>query len=151
MEVRVRRSIVVKPEKDTSNERMWNSNLDLLVPRIHVPAVYLYKPSGSVAANFLDTNVLIDALRKVLVLFYPLAGRLGRDEDGRIDINCNGEGALFIEAEVDECLADLGDFTLSPKLRQLVPTVDFSQDLSSYHLLILQVRTYIYTYILLVH
>ncbi|KAM7252738.1 hypothetical protein ACFE04_008247 [Oxalis oulophora] len=139
MEVRVRRSIVVKPEKDTPNERMWNSNLDLIVPRIHVPAVYLYKPSDSVAANSLDTNVLIDALRKVLVLFYPLAGRLGRDEDDRIDINCNGEGTLFIEAEVDECLADLGDFIPSPKLRQLVPTVDYSQDLSSYPLLILQV------------
>ncbi|KAM7252590.1 hypothetical protein ACFE04_008099 [Oxalis oulophora] len=139
MEVRVRRSIVVKPEKDTPNERMWISHLDLLTPIIHVPAVYLYKPSDSVAANSLDTNVLIDALRKVLVLFYPLAGRLGRDEDDRIDINCNSEGALFIEAEVDECLADLGDFTPSPKLRQLVPTVDYSQDLSSYPLLILQV------------
>ncbi|GJX77081.1 shikimate O-hydroxycinnamoyltransferase-like protein [Tanacetum coccineum] len=36
-----------------------------------------------------------------------MAGRMGRDESGRLVINCNNEGALFVEAESDTCLDDL--------------------------------------------
>jgi shikimate O-hydroxycinnamoyltransferase len=63
---------------------------------------------------------------------------LARDANARIEINCNGEGVLFIEAETDSAMGDFVDFKPSDELRQLIPTVDYS-DISSYPLLVLQV------------
>jgi shikimate O-hydroxycinnamoyltransferase len=37
-----------------------------------------------------------------LVPFYPLSGRLGVDSDGRVQIDCNAEGALFVVAQSDD-------------------------------------------------
>ncbi|KAK2978000.1 hypothetical protein RJ640_001184 [Escallonia rubra] len=80
-----------------------------------------------------------DALSRALVPFYPVAGRLSRDEDDRIEIDCNGEGVLFVEALSDVVVDDLGDFTPTLELRQLIPAVDCSQGISTYPLLVLQV------------
>ncbi|KAJ0682722.1 putative quinate O-hydroxycinnamoyltransferase [Helianthus annuus] len=82
------------------------------------------------------------ALADVFMPFYPMAGWLGRDESGRIVINCNGEGALFVEAESDSCLDDFGEFTPPPEFRSLTPTVDYSGDISSYPLVFAQVVNY---------
>ncbi|GKU87231.1 hypothetical protein SLEP1_g1669 [Rubroshorea leprosula] len=49
--------------------------------------LFFYKPNGSV--DFFQAQVLKEALSNVLVPFYPVAGRLGRDESGRIEIICN--------------------------------------------------------------
>ncbi|KAI3939808.1 hypothetical protein MKW92_022999 [Papaver armeniacum] len=47
---------------------------------------------------------------KVLVYYYPLAGRVAMNEKNRFIINCTGEGALFVEAEADCTLEDINDF-----------------------------------------
>ena len=60
--------------------------------------------------------MLKEALSKTLVPFYPMAGRLGSDENGRLDIICNAEGVLLIEAETTSTIDDLGDFVPSLKL-----------------------------------
>lgn len=64
---------------------------------------------------------------------YPVAGRLARDANSRIEINCDGEGVLFIEAEAGSAMGDFVGFKPSDELRQLIPTVDYS-DISSYPL-----------------
>lgn len=135
---------MIKPSKPTPKKRLWNSNLDLLVANIHILTVYFYKPNGS--SNFFDTRILKEALSNVLVSFYPMAGRLAKDEQGRLEINCNGEGVLFVEAETDSSIDDFDDFTPSLELRRLVPAVDYSAGLSSYPLAIFQVPS-IYIYI----
>ncbi|MCD9639719.1 hypothetical protein HAX54_024427 [Datura stramonium] len=71
-----------------------------------------------------------------------MAGRLGRDEHGRIEVNCNGEGVLFVEAKTDSCVDDFGDFTPSLELRKLIPTVDTSGDISTFPLVIFQVTRF---------
>lgn len=71
--------------------------------------------------------------------FYPMAGRLKRDEDGRIEIDCNAEGVLFVEAETDSAIDDFGDFAPTLELRQLIPAVDYSKGMESFPLLVLQV------------
>ncbi|KAK9072260.1 hypothetical protein SSX86_008693 [Deinandra increscens subsp. villosa] len=98
-------------------------------------------PSETIADSHLtdllisfDPNVMKKALADLLVSFYLMAGRLDRAESGRIVINCNGEGVLFVEAELDSSLDDLGEFTPSPKLHRLTPTVDCSGNISSYPL-----------------
>uniref|UniRef100_A0A5B6Z9U4 Putative hydroxycinnamoyl CoA shikimate/quinate hydroxycinnamoyl transferase n=1 Tax=Davidia involucrata TaxID=16924 RepID=A0A5B6Z9U4_DAVIN len=137
MRIDVRGSTLVRPAQETPRRSLWNSNVDLVVPNFHTPSVYFYRPTGS--ANFFDAQVLKDALSRALVPFYPMAGRLKRDDDGRIEIDCNGEGVLFVEADTDSVVDDFGDFAPTLELRQLIPAVDYSAGISSYALLVLQV------------
>ncbi|RZR91819.1 hypothetical protein BHM03_00020025 [Ensete ventricosum] len=135
--INVRRSTMVRPAEPTPRRQLWNSNLDLVVPRFHTPSVYFYRPDGS--ADFFDAAVMRDALARALVPFYPMAGRLGRDEDGRIEIYCNGQGVLFVEADTDASVDDFGDFAPTMELKQLIPKVDYTDDISAFPLLVLQV------------
>ncbi|KAI3709266.1 hypothetical protein L2E82_39026 [Cichorium intybus] len=140
MKVTVKESVIVKPSKTTPIQRLWNSNIDLLVGRIHLLTIYFYRPNGS--SDFFDSGVLKKALSDVLVSFFPMAGRLGKDGDGRVEINCNAEGVWFVEAEADCRIDDFGEITPSPELRRLAPTVDYSGDISSYPLFITQVTRF---------
>ncbi|KAG6517968.1 hydroxycinnamoyltransferase-like [Zingiber officinale] len=137
--VNVRRSTMVRPAEATPQRRLWLSNLDQVMPHHHTLSVFIYRPDGS--ANFFDVAVLRDALSQVLVPFYPMAGRLARDEDGRIVIDCNGEGALFVEADAEATVDDLGDFAPTGELQQLVPkpNADYTYGISAFPLLLLQV------------
>ncbi|XP_062078693.1 shikimate O-hydroxycinnamoyltransferase-like [Humulus lupulus] len=149
MAIKVTKTTMVKPAAATPRHVLRTSILDQMVPRyIHVPTVYFYRPAPpppvsptAMVDDFFDSAILKEALRKVLIPFYPVAGRLmaSSSESGRIDINCNGEGALFVEAQTSSVVDDFGDFVPSPKLRTLVPTVDYSAGLSSYPLLLVQV------------
>ncbi|KAK6911089.1 hypothetical protein RJ641_000019 [Dillenia turbinata] len=137
MIIKVKESTMVKPAEETPKQSLWNSNVDLVVPSMHTPSVYFYRPNGS--ANFFDGRVMKEALSKALVPFYPMAGRLKRDEDGRIEIDCNADGVLFVEAETTAVIDDFGDFAPTLELRKLIPTVDYSAGISAYPLLVLQV------------
>jgi len=136
MQITIKESSMVVPTQDTPNHRLEVTNLDLFHAKYHVPLLFIYKPNGS--SNFFEGKVLKEALSKVLESFYPVAGRLARDAKGRIEINCNGEGVLFVEAETDSAMGDFVGFKPRDELRQLIPTVDYS-DISSYPLLVLQV------------
>uniref|UniRef100_A0A6N2LAK8 Shikimate O-hydroxycinnamoyltransferase n=1 Tax=Salix viminalis TaxID=40686 RepID=A0A6N2LAK8_SALVM len=142
MKINTKESIIVRPsQEDIPQQRLWLSNMDLLHPRYYLPTVYLYKPNGS--SDFFEAEVLKEALRKVLVPFYPVAGRLARDENGRIEINCNGEGVLFVVADTESTTEELGEFMPSMKFRQLIPTVDTNlEDISRNPLLLLQVTSF---------
>ncbi|OMO70062.1 Transferase [Corchorus olitorius] len=132
---------MVIPARDTPKTTLWVSNLDLVMVRHHTLSVHFYKPDGS--SNFFDPKVLKDALSEILVPFYPAAGRLQYDENGRLEIICNGKGVLFIEAEISCVMDDLvGDFTDSSKVPQLAPKVDYSGGISSYPLVAFQVTRF---------
>ncbi|XP_028776900.1 shikimate O-hydroxycinnamoyltransferase-like [Neltuma alba] len=137
MIINVKASTMVRPAQETPRRALWNSNVDLVVPNFHTPSVYFYRPTG--AANFFDAEVMKQALAKALVPFYPMAGRLRRDEDGRVEIDCNGEGVLLVEAETTAVIDDFGDFAPTLELRQLIPAVDYSGGIETYPLLVLQV------------
>ncbi|CAB4303518.1 unnamed protein product [Prunus armeniaca] len=72
--VSIRESTVVRPaEESTPRGSLWLSNSDLAFTPFHTSSVYFYRPSGEL--NFFDQRVLKQALSKVLVPFYPMAGR----------------------------------------------------------------------------
>lgn len=144
MKIRVKESTLVRPAKSTPSKKLWSSNLDLVVGRVHILTVYFYKPPANGSPNFFDSRVLKDSLSNVLVSFFPMAGRLGRDEEGRVEIDCNAKGVLFVEAESDSTIDDFGDFRPSLELRRLVPAVDYSGDLSMNPLFISQVRLFFF-------
>ncbi|XP_031480218.1 shikimate O-hydroxycinnamoyltransferase-like [Nymphaea colorata] len=138
MKIVMRDSTLVPPSSETPRHGLWLSNLDHTMLMVHVPCIYFYRPNGS--NNFFDSKVMKESLGRALVHFYPLAGRLRRREDGPLEIECNGGGVLFVEADAEGEIDDFGDFAPSMELRQLIPEVDYqNQDISSYPLLMLQV------------
>ncbi|VVA41503.1 PREDICTED: shikimate [Prunus dulcis] len=144
--VRVRESVVVKPEEETPKRALWISDLDIVISATHLGSVYFYRrPNVQNGAHHLQNNCVLDSevlkcsLAKALVPFYPVAGRLKLNDEGRIEIDCNGEGVLFVVAETDSVLDEFGDFAPTLEFRKLVPAVDYSAGISSYPLLVVQV------------
>ncbi|KAM0882352.1 hypothetical protein ACQ4PT_032359 [Festuca glaucescens] len=144
MKITVRGSTTVVPAEETPRLRLWNSNPDLVVPRFHTPSVYFFRRGAggdSAAEGYFDGARMRRALAEALVPFYPMAGRLARDEDGRVEIDCNAEGVLFVEADApDGAVDDFGDFAPTMDLKRLIPAVDFTGGISSYPLLVAQVN-----------
>ncbi|KAJ0750961.1 putative quinate O-hydroxycinnamoyltransferase [Helianthus annuus] len=133
MKVVVRESTIVRPSEETPTVKLWISCLDLIAPNFYTLMVYFYRPNG--APNFFDMKVMKDALSRALVAFYPLAGRLTQGEDGRSNIECQGQGVLFLEAESDGVIDDFGDFAPQSELLKLFPLLGIDLD----PLLVLQV------------
>ncbi|XP_062191705.1 putrescine hydroxycinnamoyltransferase 1-like [Phragmites australis] len=126
MKVDVVETTLVAPSEETPRRELWLSNLDLAVPKTHTPLVYYYPAPASPAADgtagedFFAPERLKEALSKALVPFYPLAGRLGVGEGGRLQIDCNGEGALFVVARADLAGDELfQDYEPSPEVRRM--------------------------------
>ncbi|XP_060211569.1 shikimate O-hydroxycinnamoyltransferase-like [Lycium barbarum] len=148
MKINIIETTMVKPSKPTPLKILWNSNLDLIVGRIHLLTVYFYKPinnNGILSKNnFFDSRIMKEALSNVLVSFYPMAGRLAKNKEGRIEINCNGEGVLFVEAQSDDTfIDDFGDFVPSLEMKnKLIPNVDTSDEITSFPLVIFQVTRF---------
>ncbi|CAL1374199.1 unnamed protein product [Linum trigynum] len=142
MKVAVKESCMVKPAKETPRQRLWLSNLDQLFVKnnAHMTMLQPYRHNGS--HNFFDGRVMKESLSQALVAFFPAAGRLARDESGRFEIDCGGQGVLFVEAETDATISDMGEFHPAPELLQLIPQVDFSKAISSIPLLHLQVTRF---------
>ncbi|CAN1329157.1 Omega-hydroxypalmitate O-feruloyl transferase [Linum perenne] len=100
--------ITVEPAAADQNHNpgkyYYLSNIDRLPA--YVQTLYWYR------ANHNDdvSRVIKDALSKVLVHYYPLTGRLTITPLGKLAITFAGDrGALFVEAEADCCLDDIGD------------------------------------------
>ncbi|CAN1838961.1 Omega-hydroxypalmitate O-feruloyl transferase [Linum perenne] len=60
-------------------------------------------------------DVIKDALSKVLVHYYPLAGRVTVTPEGKFAVKCTGEGVVFVEAEANCALKDV-DFSRPDKV-----------------------------------
>ncbi|KAH7547502.1 hypothetical protein FEM48_Zijuj01G0316800 [Ziziphus jujuba var. spinosa] len=134
--INVKETTMVKPAEETPRRGIWLSNVDLVVSNMHTPTVYFYRPTGH---GFFDSTILKEALSRTLVHFYPIAGRYRRNDSGRIEIHCNGEGVLFVEAETSSCIDDFGDFTPTLNLRKLIPTVNYSAGINSFPFLVAQI------------
>jgi shikimate O-hydroxycinnamoyltransferase len=122
-------SCLVTPSSETPTRALCLSQLDLLKSnRGHTPLLHFYRNSGG-ATDFFDVRRLKAALGRALVAFYPLAGRIDVDSDGRLQINCDGQGALFVVAYSSHLTVDhLSDFKPSPELRRLlVPRLDSAE------------------------
>ncbi|XP_059075405.1 shikimate O-hydroxycinnamoyltransferase-like [Cryptomeria japonica] len=138
-EITVRNSVLVRPATETPQHELWLSNLDLISAIRHSVTAYIYRrpPSG----DFNVVQLLKDGLSKVLVHFYPLAGRLITDATGRLAVDCNGEGALFVEAATQMEIDDLADFSPS-ELKPLVPPAAYHVGITTSPLLMIQVTRF---------
>lgn len=99
---------LVPPAEDTEKGLYFLSNLDQNIAVI-VRTIYCYK--SDVKGNEDAVEVVKNALSRVLVHFYPIAGRLTISSEGKLIVNCTGEGAVFVEAEADCEITEIGDTT----------------------------------------
>lgn len=144
--IKVKKSTMVCPAKETPKGHFWLSKLDMMVrsPYTHTKVLFLYSPPTS-SSNCFDPNIMKEALGRALVPFYPMAGRLiFNEENSRYEIDCNAKGALFIEAESTHALADFGEYWRpDSQLKEVVfPVCDYTGGLSSFPLLLVQLTRF---------
>lgn len=99
---------LVKPSEETGKGLYFLSNLDQNIAVI-VRTIYCFKSEEK--GNETAVEVIKDALAKVLVHYYPAAGRLTISAEGKLIVDCNDEGAVFVEAEANCNIEDIGDHT----------------------------------------
>ncbi|KAI3993602.1 hypothetical protein MKX01_002615 [Papaver californicum] len=106
--VEIKGETMVPPAEETPKDLHFLSNFDNMVGMIDT--FYCFNKTFGVGR--LDAaQVIKDGLAKVLVHYYPFAGRTILNEKGKFMVNCTGEGALFVEAEANLTLDEIGDFT----------------------------------------
>ncbi|KAG2604682.1 hydroxycinnamoyltransferase 4-like [Panicum virgatum] len=111
---------LVVPAEETPAGAVWLSNLDLAARRGYTPTVYFYRADGR--PGFFEADAVRDSLARALVAFYPLAGRLGLDGAGRVQIDCTGEGAVFVTARSERYALDdlLPEFVPCDAMRDML-------------------------------
>ncbi|XP_068643880.1 alcohol acyltransferase 9-like [Aristolochia californica] len=88
---------LVCPKLSTPKHSLYLSNLDdQKFLRFSIKYLYLYKRTVPV-------DTLKSSLSRVLVDYYPLAGRLrpSEEDEEKLQIDCDGQGALFAEAFIN--------------------------------------------------
>ncbi|ESW08634.1 hypothetical protein PHAVU_009G061200 [Phaseolus vulgaris] len=85
-------AVSIPPTAPTPKHSLYLSNLDdQNFLRFSIKYLFLFNKSFSF-------DVLKSSLGRVLVDYYPLAGRLRCVDDHKLEVDCNGQGALFAEA-----------------------------------------------------
>ncbi|PIN19376.1 benzyl alcohol O-benzoyltransferase [Handroanthus impetiginosus] len=104
---------LIVAEKPTPNEVKQLSDIDDQEGlRFLLPIIFFYPP---IVGGELDpVKILRDALAKALVYYYPFAGRIFEGPNKKLMINCNNEGVVFVEADANVKLDQLGDGILPP-------------------------------------
>ncbi|KAF7147566.1 hypothetical protein RHSIM_Rhsim03G0258500 [Rhododendron simsii] len=135
----LRSCYTIKPAEPTPTSGIVISDCDQDKPITHAPVIHIYRPSCDFSYKSAFESIKT-SLSKVLVHFYPLAGRLKWVGNGsRVELECNSVGAELYEAESD---AQLGDFCPTPELRSLIPSVDYDAPLHEIPLLLVQITRF---------
>ncbi|TKY54546.1 Spermidine hydroxycinnamoyl transferase [Spatholobus suberectus] len=143
MSVTYKACYTVRPMDPTWCGRVPLSEWDQIGIITHVPTIYFYRPQQNwLSPHSTIASTLKDSLSRVLVPFYPLAGRLHWISNGRLELNCNAMGVQFVEAESSSSLEDLGDFSPSSEYHYLVPTVDYTLPIHELPLVLVQLTRF---------
>jgi len=92
--------VLIEPETRTHSGFFFLSNLDQVAAH-SVETVYLYKAKKGGGSRDTLSDTFKQSLAKILVHYYPLAGRLRLGSDGKYNVECTNEGALFVEARAN--------------------------------------------------
>ncbi|GAV72998.1 Transferase domain-containing protein [Cephalotus follicularis] len=101
---------LISPNTSTPKHSLYLSNLDdQKFLRFSIKYLYLFNKSVS-------PDILKHSLSKLLVDYYPLAGRLrtSTENDQKLEIDCNGQGAVFAEAFMDMTAENFLEHSMKP-------------------------------------
>lgn len=97
------------PAKPTPTDRKPLSDLDDRQGlRYQLSGVQIY-PSNPSMKNKDPVKVIREALAQTLVFYYPFAGRLREGPNGKLTVDCTGEGVVFIEADAGVRVEEFGE------------------------------------------
>uniref|UniRef100_A0A1J3K9E6 Omega-hydroxypalmitate O-feruloyl transferase n=2 Tax=Noccaea caerulescens TaxID=107243 RepID=A0A1J3K9E6_NOCCA len=96
--VTTKNHVLVPPDSETPKGLYYLSNLDQNIA-VMVKTLYYFKSESR--TNQESYNVIKKSLSEVLVHYYPVAGRLTISSEGKIAVNCTGEGVVLVEAETN--------------------------------------------------
>ncbi|WRX33953.1 hypothetical protein QQP08_026440 [Theobroma cacao] len=105
-------TVLVKPSTRTPAEVLSLSTLDNNpnLERIG-QIIFSYQANNDLKQKFSQqpdpASIIEEALSKLLVYYYPLPGKLKRQSDGKLQINCNADGVPFSVANADCKLSSL--------------------------------------------
>ncbi|KAL8110881.1 stemmadenine O-acetyltransferase-like [Apium graveolens] len=118
LEVEVLSKQNIKPSVPTPEhlKKYTLSFLDQVAPRVFVPLIFYYT-AGDQTRHDLKSDHLKKSISEALAKFYPLAGRFV--ENGYVD--CNDEGAQYVEARVNCDLKDIIRDPIPNELTKLLP------------------------------
>lgn len=129
---------LIPPAKETPGGLYFLSNFDAGSIMVKTIQCFNYK---AIDGELDAAQAIKDGLAKVLVHYYPLAGRLTREK--HFMINCTGEGALFVEAEADCTLEDIHSYFTKPNSATLEKLVyDIGHGTQNPPLLVAQVTKF---------
>ncbi|CAM0914195.1 unnamed protein product [Alopecurus aequalis] len=105
---------LVTPARSTPRELKPLSDLDDQESmKIYNAWVYLFR--GQPGRSELDPAAVVRAaLAEALVHYYPLAGRLREEAGRKLVVDCTGQGVVFVEADADVTVDELGDVRCPP-------------------------------------
>ncbi|KAG5524587.1 hypothetical protein RHGRI_031305 [Rhododendron griersonianum] len=103
---------LVVPEEPTPRELKQLSDIDDQEGlRFQVPAIMFYKSNPFMKGED-PVSVIREGLAKTLSFYYPFAGRLVEGPNRKLLVDCTSEGVLFVEADAEVELNQLGDAIL---------------------------------------
>ncbi|KAJ9135162.1 hypothetical protein P3X46_032373 [Hevea brasiliensis] len=112
--VRRRRPELIVPAKPTPCEVKKLSDIDDQEGlRFQFSFIMFYRSEPSMKGKD-PANIIREALGEALVFYYPFAGRIIQGPNRKLMVDCNGQGILFIEADADITIEQLGDSMQPP-------------------------------------
>ncbi|KAJ0236622.1 HSR201-like protein [Hirschfeldia incana] len=114
MKVETTSKEIIKPSSTTPNDlrTLQLSIYDHFLPPIYTVAYLFYTKDELMISPQHTSRKLKTSLSQTLTKLYPLAGRING-----VTVDCNDEGAVFVDARVDNC--SLSGFLASPDLKAL--------------------------------
>ncbi|KAJ0690927.1 putative benzyl alcohol O-benzoyltransferase [Helianthus annuus] len=132
---------LIVPAKLTPRELKPLSNIDDQERlRLQIPGIFIYRRDPKMRDKN-SVSVIREALAKLLVFYYPFAGRLKEGAERKLMVDCSGQGVLFIEAEADVTLDQFEDALRPPFpcMEELLYEVPGSSSILHTPLLLIQV------------
>ncbi|KAK8664591.1 hypothetical protein V6N13_084372 [Hibiscus sabdariffa] len=119
MEVEIISRETLKPSLSTPEHfRTYKLCLfDQLAPPVYIPVTLFYS-AGDENHPERNSDHLKDSLSRILTHYYPFAGRLNGDG---LTVDCNDEGAVFVEARVSCEMSFVVDEPENEVLQRLLP------------------------------
>ncbi|KAK9282368.1 hypothetical protein L1049_005285 [Liquidambar formosana] len=124
-DVKLMEKVLIAPEKPTKRRRIFLSNIDLSLV-VYIDSVTFFDPPPNQMSFSEVCNTLKRAVSELLVTYDFLAGRLvpALEETHRLEIDCNGAGAVVAAATTESKLSQFGELMApKPEFRQLVAFV----------------------------